>query len=98
MREGCPDFHRIITPEKAKIIQLERCDTLLIFPWNSDPCDFNERIYERWRYSKYIAGLNFKDYENNTPKDGSIDRIQIVCYPPKYGGVETHVDTTSNNL
>ena len=99
MREGCPDFHRIITPEKAKNYSVGAVrHTTYFFPWNSDPCDFNERIYERWRYSKYVAGLNFKEYENNTPKDGSIDRIQIVCYPPKYGGVETHVDTISNNL
>ena len=99
MREGCPDFHRIVTPEKAKNYAVGAVrHTTYFFPWNNDPCKFNERIYERWRYSKYVAGLNFREYENNTPKDGCIDRIQIVCYPPKYGGVEKHVDTTSNNL
>ena len=99
MREDCPDYHRIITPEKAKNYAVGAVrHTTYFFPWNNDPCKFNERIYERWRYSKYIAGLNFREYENNTPKDGSIDRIQIVCYPPKYGGVEKHVDTTSNSL
>ena len=45
---------------------------------------------------KFIAGLKENEYEKNTPKDGSVDRIQIVCYPPKYGGVETHTDTSSN--
>ena len=99
MREDCPDYHRIITPEKAKNYAVGAVrHTTYFFPWNNDPCKFNERIYERWRYSKYIAGLNFREYENNTPRDGSIDRIQIVCYPPKYGGVEKHVDTTSNSL
>ena len=54
-------------------------------------------IYERWRYSKYLAGLDFYQYEKNTPKNGAVDRIQIVCYPPKYGGVEVHKDTMSNS-
>ena len=62
--------------------------TTYFFPWNSDPCGFNNQIYERWRLSKFVAGL--RDGMKNTPKDGSVDRIQIVCYPPKYGGVETH--------
>ena len=98
MTEGCPDFHRIITPEIAKNYSVGAVrHTTYFFPWNDDPCGFNEMIYERWRYSKYVAGLSYKEYENNTPKDGSIDRIQIVCYPPKFGGVETHVDTESNN-
>jgi hypothetical protein len=99
MREDCPDFHRIITPEKAKNYAVGAVrHTTYFFPWNNDPCKFNERIYERWRYSKYISGLNFREFEKNTPKNGSIDRIQIVCYPPRFGGVETHVDTTSNSL
>jgi hypothetical protein len=99
MRENCPDFHRIITPEKAKNYAVGAVrHTTYFFPWNNDPCKFNERIYERWRYSKYVAGLNFREFENNTPKNGSIDRIQIVCYPPRFGGVEKHVDTTSNSL
>jgi len=99
MSEGCPDFHRIITPEKAKNYAVGAVrHTTYFFPWNNDPCKFNERIYERWRYSKYIAGLNFREYENNTPKDGCVDRIQIVCYPPRYGGVEKHVDNTNNNF
>ena len=98
MIEGCPDFHRIITPEKAKNYALGAVrHTTYFFNWNNDPCNFNERIYERWRYAKYISGLQQNKYENNTPKDGSVDRIQIVCYPPKYGGVETHKDTTSNS-
>ena len=99
MRENCPDFHRIITPEKAKNYSVGAVrHTTYFFPWNNDPCKFNERIYERWRYSKYVAGLNFREFEKNTPKNGCIDRIQIVCYPPRYGGVEKHVDPISNNL
>ena len=90
MKEGCPDYHRTITPEIAKNYSVGAVrHTTYFFPWNSDPCGFNEQIYERWRLSKFIAGLKENEYEKNTPKDGSVDRIQIVCYPPKYGGVET---------
>ena len=31
-------------------------------------------------------------FENNTPKDGAIDRIQVVQYPSKYGYLEPHSD------
>ncbi len=97
MREGCPDYHRIITPEIAKNYSVGAVrHTTYFFPWNNDPCGFNKEIYERWRLSKFVAGLNEDEFENNTPKDGSVDRIQIVCYPPKFGGVETHTDTSSN--
>ncbi len=98
MIEACPDYHRIITPEVAKNYSVGAVrHTTYFFSWNNDPCGFNEMIYERWRYSKYLAGLNFNEYEKNTPKSGVVDRIQIVCYPPKHGGVEVHKDTMSNS-
>jgi len=96
--ENCPDFHRIITPEIAKKYSVGAVrHTTYFFPWNDDPCKFNEIIYERWEYSKYLAGLKHDENRKNTPKDGTIDRIQIACYPPKYGGLEKHSDTTSNS-
>ena len=71
MREGCPDFHRVITPEKAKNYAVGAVrHTTYFFPWNDDPCKFNERIYERWRYSKYVAGLNFREYEKILRRTG----------------------------
>jgi len=98
MIEGCPDFHRVITPEVAKQYAVGAVrHTTYFFPWNNDPCGINEKVYEKWRICKYVAGLDYQEYENNTPKDGSIDRIQVVCYPPKYGGVENHTDTNSNS-
>lgn len=98
MLEGCPDFHRVISPRIAKNYSVGAVrHTTYFFPWNNDPCNFNEKIYERWRYSKYLAGLSDNEFESNTPKDGSVDRIQIVCYPPGFGGVETHTDTNSNS-
>ena len=37
-------------------------------------------------------GLNPREYENNTPKDGIIDRVQVVQYPSKIGYLEPHSD------
>ena len=97
--EECPDFHTSITPQRAKNY---RCGAVkhatYFFRWNKDPYGFKKIIYERWRYVKYIAGLNYSEYENNTPKDGPVDRIQIGCYPRKLGGLEKHIDPMHNCL
>ena len=37
-------------------------------------------------------GLNPKKYEKNTPKDGVVDRVQIVQYPSQIGFLEPHSD------
>ena len=41
---------------------------------------------------KKINGLDSTEYENNTPKDGVVDRIQVVQYPSKIGFLEPHSD------
>ena len=37
-------------------------------------------------------GLDPYDFEKNTPKDGVIDRVQLVNYPSKVGYLEPHTD------
>ena len=97
MKEGCVDFHRVITPEIAQKYSLGAVrHSTYFFPWNNGLGDSYDEIYNRWGYLKYVAGLNFDQYEKNTPKDIAIDRLQIVCYPPGCGGVEKHTDTDSN--
>ena len=98
MIEGCPDFHRIITPERAKLYSNTGVKhSAYFFRWNKDPYGIKEVFNEKWRYCKYIAGLNFREYENYTPKDGAVDRIQVICWPKNSGGMETHVDPHHNN-
>ena len=41
-------------------------------------------------------GLSPKEYENNTPKDGIVDRVQVVQYPSKIGYLEPHIDPNKN--
>ena len=37
-------------------------------------------------------GYKPNHFEKNTPKDGIVDRIQVVQYPSKYGFIEPHSD------
>ena len=93
MLEGCKDFHRIITPDKAKNYSVGAVKhATYFFPWNDDPCEINSQIFNRWGYIKKLCGLKFNEFQNNTPKDGRVDRIQIAVYPPGFGELETHTD------
>ena len=38
------------------------------------------------------SGFRSYIFENNTPKDGVIDRVQLVNYPSKFGYLEPHTD------
>ena len=41
-------------------------------------------------------GLKPNEYENNTPKDGIVDRVQVVQYPSRIGYLEPHIDPNKN--
>lgn len=93
MLEGSPDFHRIIDLEDGKKYSFRVCKhSCYFYPWNNDPLGLFPPIYERWRAVKLLMGLRPDEYEKNTPKDGVIDRIQVVRYPPRIGFLEPHSD------
>ena len=93
MLEGCPDFHRIIDEEAAKKYSFKMVKhSCYFYPWNGDPLNIFETAYERWRLIKFLSGQRLDEYENNTPKNGVIDRIQVVRYPSGAGMLETHSD------
>ena len=97
MLEGSPDFHRKIDYELGKKYAIKMCKhSYYFYPWNYDPLSLFEPIYTRWRIIKKLMGLDPKAYENNTPKDGVIDRIQVVQYPSKIGFLEPHTDPHKN--
>ena len=97
MKEGVKDFHRIISPEKAKNYSINAVKhSTYFFPWNDDPCKINKEIFERWGYIKKVYGFKFDEFQNNTPKTGPVDRIQIAVYPPGLGELETHTDPMNN--
>jgi hypothetical protein len=93
MVEGAPDFHRIIDLETGKNYSINGCKhSAYFYRWNDDPLGIWPAITERWSVVKTVMGLRSDEYEANTPKDGVVDRIQVVRYPPAIGYLEPHAD------
>ena len=93
LENHCPDFHRLITKEIGLKYAFKACKhSFYFFPWNEDELKIFEPINEKWRIIKKMMGLELNEYENNTPKDGIVDRIQVVQYPSKDGFLELHTD------
>lgn len=93
MLEGTPDFHRMIDLETGRKYSFRVCKhSAYFYNWNDDPLKLFGVIYERWRVIKLLMGLRTDEFEKNTPKDGVIDRVQIVRYPPQIGFLEPHSD------
>ena len=97
IKENCPNFHRLIDEKITKKYSANHIKhAFYFFPWNKDPINMYEKIYKKWRLFKYLGGFKHDEYENNTPKDGVIDRFQIVHYPAGAGWLETHNDPFHN--
>lgn len=93
MLEGSPDFHRIIDLETGRKYAFAGCKhSAYFYRWNDDPLGIWPQITERWRVIKTVMGLSPDEYESFTPKDGVVDRIQVVRYPPAIGYLEPHED------
>jgi hypothetical protein len=97
MLEGCPDFHRKVDVEIAKNYVFKNIrHSYYWFPWNGDPFGVIPEIMKRWRVFKLLGGFEPDMYENNTPKDGIVDRFQVARYLPGIGISETHIDPYEN--
>ena len=93
IHEGCPNFYRNITENLSNKYAFKQIkQTQYFFPWNEDINDLYFETYKRWRVLKYLSGYYQDVWELNTPKDGIVDRIQIVKYPPNSGKLELHQD------
>lgn len=91
--ENCPNFYRNITEDlSGKYAFKQIKQTQYFFPWNDDFYNLYHQTYKRWRVIKYLSGFYKDVWEKDTPKDGIVDRIQIVKYPPKSGLLELHQD------
>jgi len=67
------------------------------FPWNRDNTGL---VKETTFLRKRLIELN--DYEadvieKNTPRDGTISRMQLICYPYETGEISTHKDPINLN-
>lgn len=93
MLEGSPDFHRVIDHEAGLKYAFRQCKhSAYFYRWNEDPLHVFADIDARWRPLKTLMGLDAREYERNTPKDGVVDRVQVVRYPPGAGYLEPHSD------
>jgi hypothetical protein len=93
MLEGTPDFHRRITEELASNYSIRHVKhSAYFYPWNDDPMGILDHIRERWRLIKNLSGHHRDEFEKNTPKDGVVDRVQVVRYPSGAGHIESHTD------
>ena len=93
MLEGCPDYHRLIDEDVAKnYVFVAIKHSYYFFPWNEDRFQLLGETYKRWSSVKVASGLDAEEYRSNTPKDGIVDRLQVVHYPTGAGRIETHSD------
>lgn len=93
MLDGCPDFHRQISPEVSKLYSILAVKhSAYFFRWNDDPLNLWATISQRWRVLKTVMGMEPHQYELNSPSMGPVDRIQVVRYPPTIGYLEPHRD------
>lgn len=91
--ENCPNFYRNITSEHSQKYAFHQIKhTHYFYPWNEDFFNLYRETNKRWRILKLLSGYYNNVWENNTPKDGIVDRIQIVKYPPGSGELELHQD------
>mgnify|MGYP001294183390 FL=1 len=95
MLEGIPNFHRWIGKDliNAYTIKYSKHSTH-IFPWNEDISDVRKIIMEVCKPLKFLAGLSFDEFKENTPKDLIVERLQIARYPPT-GFIEPHIDANT---
>ena len=95
MLEGIPNFHRWIGKDLINSYSIKYTKhSTHIFQWNEDIADVRKIVTEVCRPIKYLAGLSYDEFKNNTPKDLVIERLQIARYPPT-GFIETHVDANT---
>ena len=97
MKEGCPDFHRIQGDSEIGKYSVDAVrHSFYFFNWNKDPLKIRNSLYKKWRIIKFVSGREYTQWEHNTPKDGIIDRIQVVKYPNGTGFIEPHLHDPTN--
>ena len=95
MLEGVPNFHRWIGRDLINSYSIKYTKhSIHMFAWNKDIADVRKIIMEVCRPLKLLAGLSLFEFENHTPKDLIVERLQIARYPPT-GFIEPHVDANT---
>ena len=97
MNKKCPNFWRRQDESIAKKYSVSAIrDSYYFFRWNKKNRDIWKVFNYMWGSIKLLGGLKKNSYVKNTPKDGVVDRIQIVRYPDKTGYIEPHFHDPKN--
>ena len=89
--DNCPNFHRIQDESTLGKYSLNAIrHSFYFFRWNSDKMNLFKTIDPYWEKIKFLGGLTYNQYKNNYPKDGIVDRMQVVRYPNNSGFIEPH--------
>jgi len=97
MIEGVPNFWRDITAAEEKKYSVPAIKkSMYFFPWNGEDRLFT-LVRRPWRIAKTLGGKHPTETESFTPKDGVIDRIQLVRYGAGSGYVAKHQDPVENS-
>ncbi len=83
---------------KSKAKQYTTIDkSWYFFPWNQDKTGLvKETSFIRKRLTE-LNNYDFDEIEKNTPKSGTISRLQLICYPYKIGQISAHKDPINVN-
>ena len=91
--EGVPNYYRFIDQSLAGNYAFhQEKQVYYFFPFNEDKLQIFKVANQVWRVTKYLSGYREDIWESNTPKDGIIDRIQVVRYYPKKATLKLHTD------
>jgi len=100
MKDGTPNFHRVIDKDITKKYSLFAIKhSFYFYNWNVKSKlekKLKDGAYRHWRYIKSLAGNGKNQFEKNLPSDKQIDRLQIVRYPAGGGELRDHVDSRKN--
>mgnify|MGYP000277050056 FL=1 len=100
MKDGTPNFHRVIDKDITKKYSLFAIKhSFYFYNWNVKSKlekKLKDGAYRHWRYIKSLAGNGKNQFEKNIPGNKQIDRLQIIRYPAGGGELRDHVDPRKN--
>ena len=97
MDSEIPNFWRDITSEHSKKYGVPVVKkSMYFFHWN-DEKELFKLVNKRWDIMKILSGGESSFGKYSFPKDGFVDRIQLVQYPSGTGFLAAHQDPDHNS-
>ena len=95
VEDSCiPNFHCKTHGGQVKDGYDEVGHAYFFYRWNEDILGVFSAINHYWEIIKILNGLGPNGIKENLPKDGIIDRIQLLHYPINTGEITPHCDVS----